>query len=161
MKLKDHLIRIALIFVGLLIPSAIYTASIFSGHMLGGFWVWVLYAPFVYFIYCVYTGKIGPKLPPKPTNNSVPVTPEMLAYTAAKVDELAPQKAAHEKQLEEIAIYRHDLMEDYAQGKISEAEFEEAYDLIFQMESEAGISSLDFLETDYDSIYRNISDRKK
>lgn len=82
MKLKDHLIRILLIFAGLAVPSAISTALSLSGYLLGGFGTLILYAPFLFFIYCVYTGKIGPKLPPKPTDDSVPITPEMLAFSA-------------------------------------------------------------------------------
>lgn len=82
MKLKDHLIRILLIFAGLAVPSAISTALSLSGYLLGGFGTLILYAPFLFFIYRVYTGKIGPKLPPKPTDDSVPITPEMLAFSA-------------------------------------------------------------------------------
>lgn len=86
MKLKDHLIRFLLIFAGLAIPSAISTAASMYGQSLGGLGTLVVYAPFFYFIYCVYKGKIGPKLPQKPTNNSVPVTPEMLASTPINSD---------------------------------------------------------------------------
>lgn len=82
MKLKDHLIRILLIFAGLAAPSAILTALSLSGYLLGGLGTLILYAPFLFFIYRVYTGKIGPKLPPKPTDDSVPITPEMLAFSA-------------------------------------------------------------------------------
>lgn len=82
MKLKDHLIRVLLIFAGLAVPSAISTALSLSGYLLGGLGTLILYAPFLFFIYCVYTGKIGPKLPPKPTDDSVPITPEMLAFSA-------------------------------------------------------------------------------
>ncbi len=87
MKFRDHLIRALLILIGLAVPAAISTALKLNGYLLGGIGSLILYAPFFYFIYCVYTGKIGPKLPPKSENDSVPITPEMLASTARNNDE--------------------------------------------------------------------------
>ena len=65
------------------------------------------------------------------------------------------QTTTQKKQLEEIAIFRHDLMVNYAHGNISEQEFDDAFDCILQMESEAGISMLDAGEIDYERIYRS------
>lgn len=146
MKFKDHLVGALQLLACIAIPATVSDLLNTSGHPLGGLGTLVLYAPFVVFYLSAEMKRARLKASNKKSegNGSVPITPKMLAYTAAKVDELAPKKTTREKQLEEIAIYRHDLMEDYAQGKISEAEFAEAYDLIFEMESEAGISSLDF-----------------
>lgn len=76
MKLKVYLLRAVLIFIALFIPSAISTAN----RSLGGLETLLLYAPFWFFIGAVLKGKVGPKLPPKPENTSVPITPKMLAF---------------------------------------------------------------------------------
>ena len=88
MKLKVYRFRALLIFIALFIPNAILTALYASGTILGGIGTVILYTPFFYFIFgIVLKGKIGPKLPPEPTNDSQPITPEMLASDRISANE--------------------------------------------------------------------------
>lgn len=72
---------------------------------------------------------------------------------AEKVEQFAKQKATREQQIEEIALFMHELRRDYADGKISDDEFDRQLDFINCLESEAGISMDESMEIDYESIY--------
>lgn len=88
MKFKVYLIRALLIFIALVIPAAVTTSCSMAGNSLGGLTTVILYAPFLYFIYSVINGKIGPQIPSAPkAEESRPVTPEMLAWDAENSDQ--------------------------------------------------------------------------
>lgn len=88
MKFKVYLIRALLIFIALVIPAAVTTSCSMAGNGLGGLATVILYAPFLYFIYSVLNGKIGPQIPSAPkAEESRPVTPEMLAWDAENSDQ--------------------------------------------------------------------------
>lgn len=161
MKFKDRLIRIILIFIALLIPTMIYIASIFSSHMLGGFWVCVLYTPFLCFIHYLRSGKIDFKVSAKPKkNDSVRITPEMPTSSAKKQEgqkanqeqtsRLNAQSHAsnnsvfvpgtNEHWLKEIDTCLQKAISDCAQGKISSKELADICALLRKKENESSIS---------------------
>jgi len=91
MKFKYHLIRFLLIFLCLLVPAVITNALKFYGYSSGLLGTIIIYGPFTYLFFRILSGKIGPKPPPKPTDDSVPITPEMLAADAADIDDALSQ----------------------------------------------------------------------